>query len=293
MGSTSTKSFNGLLYGKSGSAKTHTALEIAETITPEGKSILHVDTSANKDVREYVAKRHPYAPLPFTTIEDLRLVTAAMLEGYGPFGSVGCVILDEASQMFDEDLDRVYETRKHLIETGERRTPKEGIPDTPDWADYRPALQRFRSMLSNLYNIPGMHVILVAHERLDDKVGLLVPDFIPAVRKVIVKPLHLMARLTADVVTPLGSEQAVYARVTQIHPSKQVDAKSRLGVPEVTFGTEHLPPVVKGWLDRGAPEIEAPDVPIVEPVYAPAKEEPTEPDIMTDDDTLDAFNPIN
>lgn len=290
-------SANFMLYGMSSAGKSHLALEVAEQITKPGKVIFHVDTSGNKDrVLEYVNLTHPYANLVFTTIEDLRILTQAMAEGVGPYAHIGTIILDEASSMAKDDLDRIYEARVAAIDAGQIKMPKDGRPDTPDWADYRPTLQRFRSMLSNLYKIPGLNVILVAHETVDPKLNsMIVPDFSPEIRKAVKAKLSLMARLVADEVTPLGSEEVVYTRTVQINPTRSVDAKSCLGTATIRFSSEFLPGVVKGWLDRGA--IPEPEQPRVEDVHAPAinvevdeTPDPVNPDTTDEDFT---FSPIN
>lgn len=247
---------NIMLYGLSGAGKSHLALEIADLITAPGKAIFHIDTSDNKDrVLEYVTLTHPYANLPFTTLEDLRILTDAMAEGIAPYDSIGTIILDEASTISKDDLDRVYEARVKAIEAGQIKMPKEGMPATPDWADYRPALQRYRSMMTNLAKIPGLNIIQVAHEIVDPKQNnMIVPDFSNEIRKKVKAPLHLLARLQADDVTPIGGDQVVYQRSVQINPTKAVDAKSCLGVPNIRFEAQYLPQAIKAWLDRGAIE---------------------------------------
>lgn len=270
------RNFKGMIYGAMGQGKTHLALQILDQIVEPGKIILHVDTSHNKDIVSQVGMQHQVQPLPFTTIEDLRLVAEAITEQQPPWNAIGGVLFDESSTIAIEDLDRLFETRKHLIETGQRRTPKEGIPETPDWADYRPGLQRMRSLVSVLHDMPGLHVIELAHERAKD--GAITPDFPPATVKEIAKPLHLVARLVAEISQEIGSEDATYKRTVQIHPVGAVQAKSRLGVPTVRFGAEYLPGVIKGWVDAGA--VEQPEKPAVpEPIHsgAPGSEEGDDP----------------
>lgn len=257
---TNKRNFKGMIYAPMGHGKTHLALQILDEIVEPDKILLHVDTSHNKDIISQVGMRHHVQPLPFTTIEDLRLVAQAISEQQPPWNTVGGILLDETSTIALEDLDRIYETRRHLIETGQRRTPKDGIPETPDWADYRPGLQRMRSLVAILHDVPGLHVIELAHERVNEKTGIS-PDFPAATIKEIAKPLHLVARLTATVEQQLGSEDATYTRTVQIHPVGLVQAKSRLGISTVKFGAEHLPSIIKGWVDAGA--VEQPEQPAI------------------------------
>lgn len=255
---TNRRNFKGMLYGNMGVGKTHLALQLLDSIVDPGRLILHVDTSYNKDIYDQVNLTHTVQPLPFTTIEDLRLITEAIINKQGPWGHIGGILFDEASSMASEDIDRVFETRKNLIENNQMRMPKDGMPSVPDWADYRPALQRFRSMLADLFDIPSMHVVLIAHETVDKNMAGTATgigaSFTPASRKEIVKPLHLVARVTAVAKQVMGSDNVEYERDVQIHPVGIIQTKSRLGIPNVRFNATYLPDLVKGWVATGAIE---------------------------------------
>lgn len=255
------KQFKAMLYSPFGTGKTTLGLQILDKIVPDDKIILHVDTSDNKDVIPDAGISHPVQPVRFTTIEDLRLVTEAMIEGQDPWSRVGGILMDEASTMVEEDLDRVYESRKAHIESGKIRMPADGVPLTPDWADYRPALTRFRSMLANLYDIPNMHIILIAHE--DTKMNgtnllEIRPNMPPKTLQALARPLHLLGRVSATVGQDFKGV-AEYQRDIQIHPVKKVVAKSKIGISSVKFNAEELPDLVHQWYMRGAKveEVEA------------------------------------
>lgn len=266
-----------MFYSPFGAGKTTLALQVLDKVVPQDKAILMVDTSFNKDVVAQAGITHKVVPLPFTTIEDLRLITEAITQGVAPWDMIGGILFDEASSMAEEDIDRVYETRKTLIANGKMATPREGVPLTPDWADYRPALQRFRSMLSDLYDIPNMHVIMCAHENVKmngANIVSIAPNFSPKTLESMGKPLHLIARLTAQA-QPDANGNAVYTREVQIHPTGKITAKSRLGTATVKFGAEYLPGLIKNWLDAGANEA---------PEQAPAEQLAGDAGSESDDD---------
>lgn len=285
MAQTPKRQFKGLLYSNYGAGKTTLALKILDQIVPDDKVILMIDTSDNKDVVPQAGINHRVIPLTFTTIEDLRLITEAMIEGVDGWASVGGILIDEASTSAEEDIDRVYESRKNAIQSGQMKMPKDGIPITPDWSDYRPALIRYRTMLADLYDLPNMHVIMCAHEHQQmDGTNLIEirPNIPNKTMQAIARPLHMIGRVSANVSKDMGTGHAVYERKVQIHPLAKVVAKSRLGVPDVTFDANYLPALIKQWLDAGANEVE--QEPIPEPVNAGAA--------GTETNSLDTDNPF-
>lgn len=252
------KSFHGMFYGVSGVGKSHLTMEVLEKILAPDKAILSIDSSGNwQRIKDNVRLTHPWVHIPFTFIEDIRIFTKAIAEGIEPYNNVGAVVLDEASWMAEEDVDRLYETRKHLIETGQKKRPETGDPDTPDWADYRPALVRFRSMLTELYAIEGLHVILISHEKENppNKPVYYRANFSDATYKKVKAPLQLVARVTAEIKTRPGGAPE-YERSVQVHPTKTVDAKQGLGLNMVKFNAEWLPDAIQQWLDKGAVVVE-------------------------------------
>ena len=293
------KSFRGMLYGPSGAGKSHLAIQIMDEIIEDDKGILHIDTSENWVVKDSMNLKHGFVHLPFTFIEDLRLIAEGIAQKMGPFAHVGAVILDEASSMSEDDLDRLYEQRLAGINASTIKMPALGVPDAPDWADFRPALQRFRSMLTELSKVSGLHIILVAHERQDAVTKYISPSFSPMIGKKIKAPLHLVGRLTAKMVAKPGEEESQYVREIQIHPTTAVDAKSRLGYPNVKYDPTYLPAAIKEWLNSGAIEYVAPDITVADP--SPMQEkiqgltisEVLEVADVDLDDVVNPFDPIS
>lgn len=246
MGAKEQKQFYGMLYGNSGTGKTHQGTRILDRIVPPGKTIIHLDTSGNfyRLNHAEMGLSHKFIPLPFTTVEDIELLIDAIAWKQAPFDTVGGLLIDELSTIASEDLDRVYESR---------RANNPAIEDTADWGDFRPALTRIRTkILNKIVKVPDLHTVLIAHERTDAKTNIISADFSAATLKKVKEKLHLVARITAEQNAAPGSDVPVYSRMAQVHPSKSVDAKAGIGVSLVKFDAEFIPDGVKKWLDRGA-----------------------------------------
>lgn len=308
--STKQARFRGCLYGNSGSGKTVLAQRIMQTIVPEGKGILYVDTSEGwVSIRNHPELMRRTQAIPFTTIEDIRVIASAIKNKVGIYQYIGGVILDEGSSMAQIDTDRVFEARK--ISSIGSRNPVESL--VPEWPDYNAALQRFRQMNAELFDIDGLHVIIVAHvSDKKDKQGNIVnmfPSFSPKIAAKVKEPLHLVAYCTSEFKPDPSSDGVKYEREIQVHPTKMIDAKTRLPIKSLTINSDLLAGIVQDWLASGGIEVEHDDTPIDDPEPDPLigvdpaeamsiVDEATEgglvegPEIVADEGG-DIFEPIN
>lgn len=248
------------LYGPSDGGKTKLAAELLDQIVPADKIILYVDTSDGV----VSLQNHPHLlrrteVIPFTTVDDLNVIAAACLYRAGFYANVGGIVLDEGSSMVQQDIDNKWSDR--------------GSSDlTPAWPDYHAGLAAFRSMLANFFLVPGLHVVVTAHEKdKKNKAGDVIsvyPSFPAEIAKKVKEPMQLVARLTAEYVPVLGNPDAEpnYSRVAQVHSTPAVDAKSRIGGLPVKVSDTGLIQVVKDWADKGGVEVEElPEQPDPEP----------------------------
>lgn len=238
------------LYGPSDAGKTKLAAELLDQIVPPDKIILYVDTSDGV----VSLQNHPHLlrrtkSIPYTTVDDLNVIAAAIKFGAGWFGDVGGVVLDEGSSMAQQDIDNKWADR--------------GSGDlTPAWPDYHAGLAAFRSMLANFFLIPGLHVIVTAHEKdKKNKAGDVIsvyPSFPQEIAKKVKEPMQLVARLTAEYVVNLAdpSGEPTYSRIAQVHSTPAVDAKSRIGGLPVRVSDGQLIQVIKAWAEKGGEEVE-------------------------------------
>ncbi len=288
-------SFRGMLYGPSGAGKSTLAAMVMRTICPPDRGILYIDTSEGYvSIRNIPGLADNIQCIPFTTIEDIRIMGRAIREGAGVFAYVSGLVLDEASSMAQLDLDRVFESRK-------AKDPQKA-GSVPEWEDYNAALVRFRTMLAELTSIPGLNVLLIAHvkEKKDSKgtVTQGYPAFSPTTAAKIKEPLHLVGYVTAGVGPVKTDGTPQYTRQVQVHPTLRVDAKTRVPIATTTVPAESLPVILKEWLATGGQEIvmdstprqdvvETEDLSDLDPEEIFEKVEETTPELDTD------FIPIN
>lgn len=258
--------FRGCLWGPSGTGKTVLAAKIMQQIIAPKMGILYIDTSEGwvslrNHENEGLTKNTLH--IPFTTIEDIRVIGTAIKNKVGKFAYIGGIILDEASSMAQMDTDRLFEVRKQT--TAGTRNATDSL--VPEWPDYHAALARFRTMNAELFDIEGLHVIMTAHQAekkgRDGSVINLFPSFSPKIAAKVKEPLHLVGFCTSQY-RPEG-DNVGYFREVQVHPTGLVDAKCRLPINTLRVPSEHLPVIIHDWLGAGGVEVQHDDTPIEDP----------------------------
>lgn len=265
---TKVKSGRFFLYGGYGTGKTHKMFEVLRDIVPKDRAILVFDTSGNWVVKDNIPGfEHEVRALSLgadNAIDEIYAVIEAIRAGTPGFADIGAVAFDELSTIYEDRLNFVWRERHDKIvakmETGSPEPKEEYLH--PARPDYHRALTDLRTVLQNLYAIPGLHVAITAHE-VTEMDGTIVksirPEFSEKVANMIAKKVHVVARLTSESRTDVRTGQVVVSRMIQVLPVGVVAAKCRIAVTTPTFPAEHFGPVLRDWLDRGAPE-ETPDV---------------------------------
>lgn len=255
-----------MFYGPSGTGKSTLAAMVMRSIVKPDRLIVQVDTSEG-----YVSWRnHPglsdgIKVIPFTTLEDLRVIAKAIKDKVAPWDKVDGIILDEASKMTEQDVPRVYEARlKGLYGPKEKELAEDQAGQAG--RDYMIALERYRKMIYELFDNRNVHIILLAHEKEKvNKQGAVInitPDFTPKIAKATKEYLHLSARLSTSInKDPNDVTRTIYSRIAQVHPSSLVDAKCRMGITETSINADLLPMTIKQWVQDGAIEVTADDKP--------------------------------
>lgn len=236
---TSQPSFKGLLYGVSGVGKTVSAVMLAQQITPPDKTIQYIDTAQG-----WVSlMNHP--ELITDRVKRMRYINLAQLDalslmikaGLDEFGRIGTIILDEATSAADTSLDEVLQFRASKDRSKD--------PDTPTQPDYNTTTNRVRKTFNELSNLEGVHVIFVGHSRKDKdnrNIEKESPSFLPKLGQKIKQPLHLIANVSGNEI------DNKYVRIFQVHPTRTIDAKCRIGglPPQVEYKV--LADQIDGWL---------------------------------------------
>jgi len=253
-----------LIYGESGFGKTVKVMEIAQAITPPEKTIEFIDflegwvSLKNHKGLTDRANRQRYAGL-----SQIEFLGEAIQEGIEPFNKIGTVILDELSAMSKSDLDIVLKTRAAQDSSKD--------PNVPTQPDFYANTERVRRAVTKLLQA-DINVLVVAHIR-EDKLsnGIVVqrPAFMPAFSETFRQMMHLVANLSAvEFTADDGTQQ--YRRSFQVHPTRSVSAKTRIGGLPVVVTSEQLIPAIIEWmkgerkseavLDNGENPVTHPDV---------------------------------
>lgn len=234
--------FKGLIYGESGFGKTVKTMEIAQAITPPGKTIEFIDflegwvSLLNHPGLTRRTNRQQYEGL-----SQLEFLAKAIKLGIEPFDVVGTVVIDEISAMGKSDLDIVLKTRA--------KNDKSKDPNVPTQPDFYANTERMRRTVTELLQA-DINVLFVAHIR-EDKLsnGRVVtrPAFMPAFSEIFRQMLHMVANLSAEEFTAEDGTQD-YVRAFQVHPTRSISAKTRVGGLPVTVDSETLIPAIIEWM---------------------------------------------
>lgn len=295
--------FRGMLYSESGVGKSVLSAQIMQALVPSNLGIVYIDTAEGwVSLRNHPGLGDRVMYVPFTTIEDVRVVGNAIRNKIGAFAYVGGIILDEGSSMSQIDTDRVFEARRAQAQA----TGKPFDSLTPEWPDYHAALARFRQMLAELFAIPDLHVIITAHVAdKKDRNGNITkqfPSFSPKIAQKVKEPLHLVGHMTAtsrpNPKDPQGTP--IYERSVQVHPTVMIDAKIRLPINTVKVDAAALPGIIQDWINSGGEEVSHDSTPLPDPEENPLEgltsEEALEVvDSTENDESFEEFSiePIN
>lgn len=233
--SESTATFQAMIYGNSGTGKTVMSMQIAQEITPVGKNILYIDTASGwVSLNNHRELKERTKRMKYINLAQLEALCTAIRTEHPPFNTLGSVIVDEASSIADTTLDEIVKYR-----ASQDRAKDEDMPTQPD---YGAATNRVRKAFMDLLTLPGIHVILVAHARKDkdnQNIEVTSPSFMPKLSQKIKQPLHLVAHLSGNDIPGTEGKESQYVRILQVHPTRRIDAKTRIGglSPQVEYPT--------------------------------------------------------
>ena len=244
----------GILYGDNGTGKTVLAVKLAQAIVdlqgrvgdPSKPEILFVDAvNAWRSLKNHPGMLNDLKRIPYAGKEQLETLTDAIQWRPAGFENVKVVILDEMSSMTDKDGDTVLMAR---VADNKRFPDKD--PDVLTQPDMGATTERMRRVVIRLLQ-QEISVIFVAHVRTDEdkEKGYQItrPRFMPKFSGTIREGLDFVALMTAQEVGTDGGN-IVYQRRLQVHPSRTVIAKSRVGgLNTIVAPDEFVSGVVK-WL---------------------------------------------
>jgi hypothetical protein len=234
------------LYGPEGSTKTVSACSVGE---PDRETIL-----LESDPEGYVSLyNHPdiyYMPDGKTKrIRRFRYEGLSQIDAFVEFISdprfdaADTIVIDTASGIVNSDLDIITERRFKGQKIDE---------EVPDWPAYRLNQDRVRRAFTPLMQVEK-HIVLTSHDRAEkDKTNLVKTtlDMPQAVRKHLTRMCHLVGYLTAEMQET--EDEVTYFRKMQVHPTKLITAKSRIGGLPVVIDEPDLRQIVRDWVASGA-----------------------------------------
>lgn len=243
-----------MLYGDSGTGKTTAAMQLAHEITPKGKTTCYMDTSQGwwfiaPNLRENAFR------VSTSDLGIIQNVAKACENKLGRFADVGTIVIDEHSSIAHTDLLNITKKNSDKSDKGKDQF-------APEWKDMNSSSNRVLLVSIMLVVLQGVNVIFISHERSDkeESTGVVTfgPLHLPKYSSRLSGLLNLVGRVTADM-SISDNEGITYSREIQIHPTRRVVAKCKIGGMEnkVRVKPEELINVISNWLKvKEEPEIE-------------------------------------
>lgn len=278
--------FLGMLYGPPGTGKTTLAMLLAQKLRGDG-NVLYLDSSDGwVSLRNIPALMKNTSRFPIESSAELPALANALLKREKGYEKFTVVVIDEISSLANEVLESVVREA-----TG---TPADQeLPDI-EGRHYLPMTRIMSSIVGQFHKVPGLHVVLVAHDRekVDHrKVTVVSPSFSPLLLKELQRRMHVTAYVTAEAKNVGG--ELTYVREVQSQPTKLVEAKSRIGgIPVKTdFGT--WTDIIAGWVHSDEMQVAVnspePKVEIVDDAL-PSEDVPLSDDIPEGEDDAPVFS---
>lgn len=244
----------GIIYGDNGGGKTVVTVQLAQAIVdlqgrvgdPDNPEIIFVDAvNAWRSLKNHKGMLNDLKRIPYAGKEQLETLTDAIQWRPDGFKNVKVIILDEMSSMTDRDGDTVLAAR---VKDTVRFPGKD--PDVLTQPDMGATTERMRRVVIRLLQ-QEISVLFVSHVRMDEDKNkgypITRPRFMPKFSGTIREGLDFVVFMSADEV---GNDDGkiVYQRKLQVHPSRAVVAKSRVGGLNTIVSPDQFVNGVIKWL---------------------------------------------
>lgn len=251
-----TQNVTGIIYGDNGGGKTVTAVKLAQAIVgfhggnkndPANPDIIFVDAvNAWRSLKNHRNILQGVKRIPYAGKEQLETIVEAIQWRPDGFKNAKVIILDEMSSMTDRDGDTVLAARS--------RADASKDPDVLTQPDMGATTERMRRVVINLLR-QDISIIFVAHMREDEDKAkgykIIRPRFMPKFSGTIREGLDFVAFMSA-VEDGREGETIKYRRQLQVHPTKTIVAKTRVGGLNLTESPDSFVSGVIKWLKGDA-----------------------------------------
>lgn len=245
-----------LLYGEPGSTKTTEAFSV-------GDRVLGIIADPNGYESLY---NHPELGLTTGRIElihykglsQLEAIAQAIVEGHPDFKEFDTIVPDTTSNMVSLDLDLI--TKVQVAKKSNLPEPEKFDFEKHMRGVYNQDAFRARNAFLKLFLAP-VNVIATAHVRYlrdtknPDTIIKIVPKFPPEVMSAITSFTTLVGYMKAE--AKINKEQQVrYVRTLQVHPTHNVEAKTRIGGLPLVISNPSLKKIIEDWKAKGGVLVE-------------------------------------
>ena len=231
-----------IIYGDSGVGKTVAAMQIAQAITPENKTIEFIDFLEGwASILNHPGLTARTSRQQYEGLSQIQVLAKAIKQGKPPFNRIGTVVIDELSAMTKSDLDVVLKARAANDSSKD--------PNVPTQPDFYSNTERARRTVTEILQA-DVNVIFVAHQR-EDKLAngrvVIRPAFMPAFSELFRQMVHLVSHLECnEFIAEDGT--TTFRRSFQVHPTQSVSAKTRVGGLSVNVPIDVLIPTAVQWM---------------------------------------------
>ena len=245
--------FKMCLYGTSGVGKTVEAIHLAHLIKEEGKKVLHIDTSEG-----YISLfNHPqlmkpenYQRMLYKGLSQITDLVEAIQAGAGGFDVYDTLVFDEFSTSAKKFLHVVLDANKL----------SDSLTKAPEFKEWGIMSRHIEGTIWKLLELKDTHnIFFLAHERWKEdkatKAKSYAPSFMDSIEGPVKENCHVVARMEAEVTNMTGAP--VYNRTLQVHPTRIVTAKSRVGELDIKVSPARLNERVVEWLASGGKLVES------------------------------------
>lgn len=242
-----------LIYGQAGVGKTVEAAHLAQLVTPPDKKILHMDTGEGwVSLQNHPQLKKRMDRMVYKGMAQIKLLVDAIQANVEGFDDYGTLIFDEFSTSTKQFLHVVLDA------TGVKK-----MTEAPEFKHWGIMSRNIEETLWALLKLKETHnLIFLAHERTKkDKataIERIHPSFMDSIEGTVKENVHIVARMTAEVQNREGAP--TYLRQMQVHPTKLVIAKSRVGGLDILVHPNTFNEVVVDWLAKGGKLVDESEV---------------------------------